>query len=267
MALADMHQHRTKARSGSRPPRGGPSPAGDGAKTARRPRAVFQPASPTGASMQTCAGAAVQTSDRARRTNRAGCGKPAAVAWAPGCSAGSAAVRCVQMIRRSSHAPPLRVLVAGGGVAAIESVLALRSLAGDRVSIELLAPGADFVEKPSSVLHPFAGTAAPRVPLDRLSTLGIARRRGALAAVDGNRHEVHTTDGGRLGYDRLIVATGGRPVDGVPGATTFSGPRSAAWSRPRCAVRASACCSPCLPVAAGRSRSTNWRSSPHASSE
>ena len=117
--------------------------------------------------------------------------------------------------------------MAGGGVAAIESVLALHSLAGDRVSIELLAPGADFVEKPSSVLHPFAGTAAPRVPLDRLSTLGIARRRGALASVDGDRHEVHTTDGGRLGYDRLIVATGGCPVDGVPGATTFSGPRSA----------------------------------------
>ena len=117
--------------------------------------------------------------------------------------------------------------MAGGGVAAIESVLALHSLASDRVSIEMLAPGADFVEKPSSVRHPFAGTAAPRVPLDRLATLGIARRRGALASVDEQRHEVHTTDGGRLGYDRLIVATGARPVDGVPGASTFSGSRSA----------------------------------------
>ena len=131
------------------------------------------------------------------------------------------------MTRRRSSSPPLHVLVAGGGVAAIESVLALHSLAGDRVSIELLAPGADFVERPSSVLHPFEGTAAPRVPLDRLSKLGIARRRGAIAAVDTRRHEIRTTDGGRLGYDRLIVATGGRPVDGVPGATTFSGPLSA----------------------------------------
>ena len=65
------------------------------------------------------------------------------------------------------------------------------------------------------------------MPLDRLATLGIARRRGALASVDEQRHEVHTTDGGRLGYDRLIVATGARPVDGVPGASTFSGSRSA----------------------------------------
>ena len=70
------------------------------------------------------------------------------------------------------------------------------SIAGDRVSIELLAPGAEFVQRPASVLHPFDGTAAPRVQLDRLSELGIARHRGALAAVDAQRHEIRTTDGG-----------------------------------------------------------------------
>ena len=35
---------------------------------------------------------------------------------------------------------PLRVLVAGGGVAGLEAVLALQDLAGDRVSVSLLAP-------------------------------------------------------------------------------------------------------------------------------
>ena len=44
--------------------------------------------------------------------------------------------------------PPLRVLVAGGGVAALEAVLALRALARDRVAIELLAPAGDFVAAP-----------------------------------------------------------------------------------------------------------------------
>src|SRR5215218_6768511 len=34
---------------------------------------------------------------------------------------------------------PLRVLVAGGGVAALEATLALRELAEDRVSVELIA--------------------------------------------------------------------------------------------------------------------------------
>jgi sulfide:quinone oxidoreductase len=128
---------------------------------------------------------------------------------------------------RTPPAPPLRVLVAGGGVAAIEAVLGLRALAGDRIRIDLLAPGGDFVERPSSVTFPFSGKAAPRVPLDRLAELGVTLHQGALAAVEVAQHQIRTTDGGRLGYDRLVVATGARPVDGVPGATTFSGPRSA----------------------------------------
>ena len=128
---------------------------------------------------------------------------------------------------RTVAASPLRVLVAGGGAAAIEAVLALHALAADRVTIELLAPGADFVARPSSVLSPFDGMAAVRVPLGRLGELGIVRHHGALEAVDVQGHEVRTTDGARLGYDRLIVATGARAVDGVAGATTFRGPVSA----------------------------------------
>lgn len=128
---------------------------------------------------------------------------------------------------RTPPPSPLRVLVAGGGVAAIEAVLGLHALAGERVSIELLAPGGDFVERPSSVLFPFTGAAAPRVPLERLAELGVTLHQGALGAVDVAAHEVRTTDGGRLGYDRLIIATGARAVDGVPGATAFRGPLSA----------------------------------------
>src|SRR4051812_32114440 len=119
---------------------------------------------------------------------------------------------------------PLRVLIAGGGVAAAEAVLALHALARDRVTIELLSPGDELVEKPKAVLSPFSGTPAPRVALDRLPA---RRRAGALAAVDAEGHEVLTTDGGRVGYDRLIVATGARSVDAVPGATLFRGPLSA----------------------------------------
>ena len=126
-----------------------------------------------------------------------------------------------------SAAPPLRVLVAGGGVAAIEAVLALHALAPGRVAIELLAPGDEFVQRPSSVLSPFSGVPAPYVPLDRLTALGVTRHRGALDAVDPGRREIRTTDGGRFGYDRLIVATGARPVEGVPGAIMFRGPSSA----------------------------------------
>jgi sulfide:quinone oxidoreductase len=116
------------------------------------------------------------------------------------------------------------VLVAGGGVAAAEAVLALHALAGDRVDVSMLSPRDDFVDKPASVRTPFSGTPARRVPLDRLP---MRRHASALKAVDVDAQVALTTDGGRLHYDRLIIATGAHSVDAVPGATLFRGPLGA----------------------------------------
>jgi sulfide:quinone oxidoreductase len=121
-------------------------------------------------------------------------------------------------------ASPTRVLVAGGGIAALEAVLALRALGGDRLAVELLAPGTAFAHRPSSVRSPFSGELAPEISFDRA---GAVHHRGTLAEVDAERHTVTTTDGSRLRYDRLIVATGARPIEAVGGATLFRGPISA----------------------------------------
>ena len=43
---------------------------------------------------------------------------------------------------------PLDVLIAGAGVAGLEAALALQALAEGQVSVELLAPEADFVYRP-----------------------------------------------------------------------------------------------------------------------
>ena len=56
---------------------------------------------------------------------------------------------------RSVRSPRPRVVIAGGGVAAIEALLALRHLVGEQVSIQLLAPDHVFVHRPSSVARPF----------------------------------------------------------------------------------------------------------------
>jgi sulfide:quinone oxidoreductase len=122
---------------------------------------------------------------------------------------------------------PLRVLIAGGGVAALEAALALRNLAGERVAIELLAPGPDFVNRPVTVRNPFASVDTPRLPLDRLTDLGITVHPEALAAVNADRHQARTHDGAVLSYDRLIVAIGAHAVQSVAGATHFAGPRDA----------------------------------------
>ena len=120
-----------------------------------------------------------------------------------------------------------RVLVAGAGVAALECVLALRELAGSHVSVELLSPAAELVHRPSSVETPFGGAPAARVDLHQLATdLGVRLHRDALASVDPSKHHVFTRDGDYVPYDVLVVATGARSREAVPGALTFRGPMS-----------------------------------------
>src|SRR4051794_18132818 len=60
---------------------------------------------------------------------------------------------------------PLRVLIAGGGVAALETLMALHELAGPRVATTLLSPADEFVYQPLSVREPFAAAGATHHPL------------------------------------------------------------------------------------------------------
>jgi sulfide:quinone oxidoreductase len=118
-----------------------------------------------------------------------------------------------------------RVLIAGSGVAAVETALALHALAGDRLQIDLLAPAAELNERPWSVLTPFGAEAAPRIDLAGLvRELDLVWHRDSLAAVEPGARQVLTRGGERLPYDRLVVATGARSQETVPGAVTFRGP-------------------------------------------
>jgi sulfide:quinone oxidoreductase len=119
---------------------------------------------------------------------------------------------------------PARVLVAGGGIAGIELLVALRKLAGERTRVELLTAGDHLVYRPLLVAEPFGVGTVHRLPLAViLADQGAARRSGSLAAVDPAAHEVVTDAGERVGYDALAVATGARRVEAVPGALAFAG--------------------------------------------
>jgi sulfide:quinone oxidoreductase len=118
---------------------------------------------------------------------------------------------------------PMRVVIAGGGVAGVEAALRLNVLAGDRVRIELLSPRPDLVDRPLQVREPFDGTFAPRLPLAHLASRTVWLREDALETVDAARAEVHTRSGVRIGYDRLLVATGAPLTVTVPGALAFGG--------------------------------------------
>ncbi len=123
----------------------------------------------------------------------------------------------------------LQVVIAGGGVAALEATLALRALAQERVSIELIAPEPDFVYRPLAVTDPFRVGETRRFPLAPLvEAAGGSLRRGRIAAVDPDRRLACTDEGEKRGYDALLVALGARPRQAIPNALTFSGPESGA---------------------------------------
>ncbi|HKN94848.1 MAG TPA: FAD-dependent oxidoreductase [Thermoleophilaceae bacterium] len=127
---------------------------------------------------------------------------------------------------------PARVIVAGGGIAALELVVALHKLAGERVAIELIAPGEHFVYRPLLVAEPFGVGNLPRFPLSQiLNDQGASQRRGRLAEVRAQEHEVSIDSGEQIAYDALVVAAGARTVEAVAGALTFDGPESVTLMR------------------------------------
>jgi sulfide:quinone oxidoreductase len=118
-----------------------------------------------------------------------------------------------------------RVLIAGGGVAALEAALALRDLAGERVRVELVAPEPRFWYRPVSVAEPFGLGEVRHFDLSELaSSAGATFSPGALVGVDARARLAHLSTGGSVGCDVLLVAAGAAPVEAVPGALTFRGP-------------------------------------------
>jgi sulfide:quinone oxidoreductase len=119
---------------------------------------------------------------------------------------------------------PLHVVVAGGGVAGLEAVIALRDLAGDRVRLTLVAPNEEFAYRPLSVGEPFALGAARQTKLAQFAAeFGAELRPESLASVHPDTHSTFLGNGAELGYDKLIVATGASRVPAYEHATTFRG--------------------------------------------
>jgi sulfide:quinone oxidoreductase len=118
------------------------------------------------------------------------------------------------------------IVVAGGGVGALEGVLALQALAGDRVRISVLTPGRHLTYRALSVAEPFGAGPAPRFEWEE-----IARDRGvrwipdALTCVRPDERELDTRDGPAVPYDALLLAVGALPSPALPGALEFAGPR------------------------------------------
>jgi sulfide:quinone oxidoreductase len=104
-----------------------------------------------------------------------------------------------------------RVVIAGGGIAALEAALALRDLAPDQADVTVIAPNSEFVQRPAAVGEPFA-----RPPACRYELAPIMQHAGArlladeLAWVDPVKNMVHTLANEAVTYDALLLALGAR---------------------------------------------------------
>ena len=113
-------------------------------------------------------------------------------------------------------------MIVGGGVAALEAMLALHHLAGRSFAITLVCPTDSFEYRPLAVAEPFDGGPVPRHDLGALlSARGARHVRDAVTAVEPGAGAVELAGGERLPYDFLLLAPGARAIVGVPGATHF----------------------------------------------
>ena len=126
-----------------------------------------------------------------------------------------------------SDEAPLRVVVAGGGIAAAEVVLALADVAGDRVAVTVVNPSDKLVMRPFRPGEAFSLHARTEYPLDELvESAGGTLVLAAVTGVDGGVGRVRLDSGEALEYDRLVLAIGSQLRNPFEQALTFRGGRA-----------------------------------------
>ena len=115
-----------------------------------------------------------------------------------------------------------RVVICGGGIAAVEGLLRLRGLVGDSLEITLVAPNDELRYRPLAVDEPFARRGVGKYPLKT-----IARRTGAewvqdaVEWLDPDAQSVHTAGSRAVPYDALLLAVGARLAPPFEHVTVF----------------------------------------------
>jgi sulfide:quinone oxidoreductase len=121
---------------------------------------------------------------------------------------------------------PARILIAGGGAAGLEALIALRTLAGSRVELELISPERTFSWRSMAVAAAFGDGAAPRVELAEMAgTVDATYTSDSVVAVDAADGIVTLAEGAAREYDVLVACLGAQTEDAIPGAIAFGAPQ------------------------------------------
>ena len=105
------------------------------------------------------------------------------------------------------------VVIAGGGVAALETLIGLRARARTPYDVTVVAPQPDFVMRPLEISEPFGYERPRRYALaDLVQGQGARLLADAVARVVADERVVVLRSGRRLSYDILVLAVGARAV-------------------------------------------------------
>lgn len=122
-----------------------------------------------------------------------------------------------------------RVVIAGGGVAALEALVALRTLAPDRIDATLVCPHASFAYRAMDVDEPFGRGRARRYSLAPIvSALGASLIRDAVSEVVSDRSCVVLRSKRELEYDSLLLAIGAQRYPAFTNGVSFDRERDPA---------------------------------------
>jgi NADH dehydrogenase FAD-containing subunit len=113
-----------------------------------------------------------------------------------------------------------RILILGGGFAGLETAFLLRMRMRDAANLTVVSERESFTFRPNSIYVPFGAD-----PNDLVTELSKAFHRRHItfvgdraASVEPDAHEVTLAGGRKLGYDKLVIATGAdMSLDEIPG--------------------------------------------------
>ena len=124
------------------------------------------------------------------------------------------------------------VVIVGGGPAAVETLIGLHVLAGERVRLSIVAADPDFVLRPLQVLEPFGACDGVRRPLERIAAdCGARFVQGHVVSVDAQERRIVLRGGATIAYDVLVLSPGARALEAYDDAITFGKPGAGAAMR------------------------------------
>jgi sulfide:quinone oxidoreductase len=118
---------------------------------------------------------------------------------------------------------PRSVVIVGGGVGAVEALLALADLGDGAFELTVVAPNDRFALRAHTVAEPFAAGLRPDVAsmTEIAHEIGATVKQTVVTRVDSERKVVVCTDGEELGYDVLVLSPGARARQAYDRALTF----------------------------------------------